>query len=90
MRGGLQLAAMEGYLKRDEVLRGETILDSYLLAPCFEEDIEDVRRAMQHDKKVRNNQLRWILLREIGEAFITEGIEEVTVNKILEGLQCQK
>ncbi|MFW5986074.1 MAG: 3-dehydroquinate synthase [Halanaerobiales bacterium] len=90
MRGGLQLAEMEGHLKKEEELRGEAILDSYSLASCFEEDIENIHRAMQHDKKVRNNQLRWILLREIGEAFITGGIEEVTVNKILEGLKCRK
>ena len=39
---------------------------------------------MQHDKKVSNGQLRFVLLKGIGEAFLTADVEKKEVHSIIE------
>jgi 3-dehydroquinate synthase len=55
--------------------------------PVRPPDIEagDLRRAMGMDKKVRNKQLRFVLLQSIGTAFVTDDIPDSRLNEVLSG-----
>lgn len=88
MRGAARLSAALGYLDTDDLDEIENVLDKYELpAGIGQMDIEAVYEAMSYDKKVKADKIRFILLKEIGEAFITEDIDKKLVMKILEGLK---
>ena len=50
-------------------------------------DIKDIISAMKHDKKVRQDRIRFVLLKAIGNAFITD---EVTTSLVEEALVGQE
>ena len=45
---------------------------------------DGLMQHMQHDKKVSNGQLRFVLLKGIGEAFLTADVEKKEVHSIIE------
>jgi 3-dehydroquinate synthetase len=48
----------------------------------------DTRRLMQamvHDKKVRQDRITFVLLKDIGETFITDDIAPALVEEVLSG-----
>lgn len=51
--------------------------------PCAKASPEQLLAHMQHDKKVQNDKLTFILLKGAGQAFIARGIEEQDVLPIL-------
>ena len=48
-------------------------------------NIRDIITAMKHDKKVRQDQIRFVLLRAIGDAFITDEVNPSLVEEVLVG-----
>lgn len=48
-------------------------------------DVEAMLRAMKHDKKVQNEKVRFVLLKSIGNAFISEDVAPELVRRVLEG-----
>ncbi len=47
----------------------------------------DLIAAMQHDKKVQQDKIRFVLLKSIGEAFITDEVSPSLVEEVLGGRQ---
>ena len=72
----VNLSARLGYCDITLQKRIERILESVNLPTRIPSDIEPdaLLQAMQRDKKKRAGQLRFILLRGIGQAFVSDGI----------------
>jgi 3-dehydroquinate synthase len=48
-------------------------------------NIKDIIQAMKHDKKVRQDKIRFVLLKSIGDAFITDEVSPSLVEEVLVG-----
>jgi len=48
-------------------------------------DKDAVLQAMQHDKKVSQNRVRFVLLKAIGSAFISDDVDPSLVEEVLIG-----
>ncbi len=53
----------------------------------YNENVEKVYQRLFYDKKVKNNSLRWILLKDLGEAYIDADVSNEIVRDVLEGLK---
>lgn len=67
---------LEGLVKRAELP---------VRVPDFNSD--DMYTAMQHDKKVSQGKIRFVLLKGLGEAFVTDNVAPSLVKGVLEGLK---
>jgi len=75
-----------GALDEKEVARLEGLIrGAGLPAEMPDLDIEAVMEAMKHDKKVRDGRVRFVLLKSIGEAFISDDIDLNLVREVLGG-----
>lgn len=75
-----------GILAENEVTRLEDIIRKAGLPtemPDF--DRADVLRAIKHDKKVRQDKVRFILLESIGSAFISDDVDPEMVEEVIRG-----
>ncbi|HHU92868.1 MAG TPA: 3-dehydroquinate synthase [Halanaerobiaceae bacterium] len=52
----------------------------------YGEGLKEVYERLFYDKKVQKNKLRWILLKELGAAYIDEGVDNKIVKEVLEGI----
>ena len=48
-------------------------------------DIEAVMEAMRHDKKVRGDKIRFVLLKSIGNAFLSDEVDPALIREVLDG-----
>jgi 3-dehydroquinate synthase len=71
----------EGEIRRLEDIIGKAGLPTKM--PDF--DRADVLRAIKHDKKVRQDKVRFILLKSIGNAFISDDVDPEVVEEVLRG-----
>jgi 3-dehydroquinate synthase len=87
MIAAAQLSARLGFLKAGEAARLESLIKKAGLPAAVpgDIDIKSVLRAMQHDKKVRQGRVRFVLLESLGEAFITDDVEPALVEEVLRG-----
>ena len=46
---------------------------------------EEIIQAMKHDKKVRENKVRFVLLKSIGDVFVSDEVSQSLVERILAG-----
>jgi len=75
-----------GALDEKEVARLEGLIrGAGLPAEMPDLDIEAVMEAMKHDKKVRDGRVRFVLLKSIGEAFISDDVDLNLVREVLGG-----
>ncbi len=75
-----------GALAEEEVYRLEEVVRAAGLPTEVPDlDIEAVLAAMQHDKKVRDGKVRFVLLKSIGEAFISDSVDLAVVREVLGG-----
>lgn len=89
MLGASMISSRLGYFENGELKLVEEILRLYELPFCHQIDnVDIIYNVMRHDKKARNNTLRWVLLKEIGRAFLKENIEQGLIKKVLEELKC--
>jgi 3-dehydroquinate synthase len=47
----------------------------------------DILRGMKRDKKRRQSQLRFVLLRDIGDPFVLDGVADESVLRVLDGMR---
>ena len=81
-----EISCRMGNFDRDSVSRLRNLLVKAGLpvaVPDF--DIDAVTTAMQHDKKVIANKIRFVLLDAIGEAYITDDVSPSLVREVLSG-----
>ena len=83
----LQMSCSLGYITDDECSSGEQLIKSAGL-PCEPPkglpSVEDFMGLMNLDKKVLDGQLRLVLLRNIGEAFVTSDFPIEQLRKTLQ------
>ncbi|MGA9595818.1 MAG: 3-dehydroquinate synthase, partial [Acidimicrobiia bacterium] len=84
-----RLSAMLGYAPAELADRVETIVGHVGLEPLMPPslEVEAVIRGMHHDKKKRGSQPRFVLLRGIGEPFVTDEVKPDDVSVVLNGLR---
>ncbi len=81
---GMVMAAHLSGLGQEEVGRLRDLIVAAglpVIAPAISAD--DLRAAMGMDKKVQNKALRFVLLKSIGEAFVTSKYTESRLNEVL-------
>jgi 3-dehydroquinate synthase len=86
MMAAAKISSRMGLLDESEVDRLERLITAAgLPAKMPELDIEAVMEAMRHDKKVRGDIIRFVLLKSIGNAFISDEVEPALVREVLGG-----
>ncbi len=73
--------------KRIEAVLSRWGLPVRIPSADFFDDVDDIWRAMAHDKKKRGHKLRWILPRAIGEVEIVDDVPPELVKSMLEALR---
>ncbi len=75
-----------GFLDERDVIRLTNVINKAGLPTEMPDlKIEDIISAMKHDKKVLQDKVRFILLKSIGEAFITDEVSLSLVEEVLVG-----
>ena len=75
-----------GLLDKSDVSRLTDVIKKAGLPTAMPDlDIKDVLQAMKHDKKVQRDKIRFVLLKAIGEAFITGEVSLALVEEVLVG-----
>ena len=90
MMAALKLSVMENGLdpvKADWAI--EKLADIPLGAKISTLNIDSAMRAIRHDKKVRNGQVNFVLLKDLADAVIVKGIDEAKVKEVLLWLKKQ-
>ena len=86
MVGAARISNRMGVLAAGESFRLEEVIrKAGLPTEVPDIDKEAVLRAMRHDKKVLRGQVRFILLRSIGDAFISDEVAPALVREVLVG-----
>lgn len=81
-----RISSRMGILDGGEVDRLEKlIIAAGLPAQMPGLDKKKVMQAMQHDKKVRRDKIRFVLLKSIGDAFISDEVAPALVEEVLFG-----
>lgn len=90
MIGAAEISYHLGLIESSELDYIRDLIKDYGLPLSFQygEDKNQVYERLYYDKKIKNNKIRWILLQELGEAYIAEDISNNTIKKVLEGLMC--
>jgi 3-dehydroquinate synthase len=86
MLAAARIANKMGMLDENEVVRLKKVIERASLPtemPDFK--IEEIMRAMRHDKKVRQNKVRFVLLKSIGNTLITDEVNPSLVEQVLAG-----
>jgi 3-dehydroquinate synthase len=86
MMAAAKISARMGIFDEGEVVRLENlIMAAGLPVKIPELDREEIMQAMRHDKKVRGDKIRFVLLRSIGNAFISDEVDPALVKEVLVG-----
>lgn len=84
MMAAARISNRMGTLDENEVARLEMVIRQAGLPVSMPElDGEKVMQAMQHDKKVRHDKIRFVLLKSIGNAFLSDEVEPSLVREVL-------
>jgi len=85
MMGAAELSHRLKLISGEDVERHKAILQKFgLPTDCSGVALNDVLVAMELDKKVRNKAVRWVLLKEIGQAVIRSGVPGKDVLSVLQ------
>jgi 3-dehydroquinate synthase len=88
MVAAAKISRRMGLLDEEEVARLEDLLEKAGLPTAMPDlDTERVLSAMGHDKKVRQARVRFVLLKSIGQAVITDEVDPALVEEVLAGEQ---
>ena len=86
MMAAARISARMGVLDESEVIRLEKLVEAAGLPVKMPGlDKEAVMEAMRHDKKVRGDKIRFVLLKSVGNAFISDGVDLALVREVLFG-----
>ncbi|MFC2001358.1 3-dehydroquinate synthase [Chloroflexota bacterium] len=73
-------------LDKDEIVRLKNVIEQAGLPTEIPNlKIEDIMEAMRHDKKVLRDKIRFVLLKSIGNVFITDEVNPSLVEQVLAG-----
>jgi len=87
MIGAAEISRRMGLLSEEIVQRQCNIIHSYgLSVGCSDISPEDVMEALEWDKKVRNKNIRWVLLHDIACPAIHDDVPREMVLGVLDGL----
>ena len=80
----LRLSRMSGYCLDMDELELEALLQSYALPTKLRSDLcsQTLMNAMQSDKKVKAGKIRFVMIKEIGCAFLSSNFNSDQVLKI--------
>ncbi len=90
MIGAARLSHEFGYLDDGELTDIINIINDYGFKTIINFDRENIYQIMRHDKKAKDNKLRWVLLSNIGNTVIKDDIEEKLAKNVLGELNCQQ
>jgi len=81
-----KISSQMGILNGNEVARLKKVIEKAGL-PTEMPDLkpEEIIQAMKHDKKVRENKVRFVLLKSIGDVFVSDEVSQALVERILSG-----
>jgi 3-dehydroquinate synthase len=86
MMAAAKISNRMGLLTEDEVVRLEKLITAAGLSGKMPElDVEAVMEAMRHDKKVKGDKIRFVLLKSIGNGFISDAVDPALVREVLGG-----
>ncbi len=86
MTAAARISNRMGILDENEVVRLKNIIEKAGLPTEMPNlKIEDILQAMKHDKKVLQDKVRFVLLKSIGNAFITDEVSPSLVEEVLVG-----
>lgn len=84
MLAAARISNKMGMLDENEVVRLKKVIEQAGLPtkmPDFK--IEEIMQAMKHDKKIRQDKVRFVLLKSIGNVFITDEVNLSLVEQVL-------
>jgi 3-dehydroquinate synthase len=86
MTAAARISSRMGMLDESDVIRLTSVIEKAGL-PTEMPDLpmEDVIAAMKHDKKVRQDKIIFVLLKSIGNAFISDEVSRSLVEEVLVG-----
>ncbi len=90
MLGAAQISYYLDYISSQELKAIKNIIIDYGFEFALDINTDNIYQIMKHDKKVKDNKLRWVLLEEIGSPVVRTDINKDLVTKVLEGLSWQK
>ncbi len=81
-----KISHMMGILNENEVVRLRKVIEQAGL-PSEMPHLRptEIIKAMQHDKKIRRDRVKFVLLKSIGNVFITDEVSQSLVERILVG-----
>jgi 3-dehydroquinate synthase len=89
MAAANKISSRMGILHEDEAARISEVIGSAELPvktpDLSREQKEKVLEVIKHDKKVREGKIRFVLLKSIGNAFITDKVESGLIGEVLFG-----
>ncbi len=84
MVAAARLSRKMGMLTESEVSRLKDLIEKAGLPSSLPDiSVSKVIESMQHDKKVQHGRIRFILLRSLGDAFVTDEVSPALVEKVL-------
>jgi 3-dehydroquinate synthase len=86
MMAAARISSRMGFLGEGEVGRLERLIAAAGLPVRLPDlDRDAVMEAMRHDKKVRGDKIRFVLLKSIGNAFVQDEVDPAAVREVLSG-----
>ncbi len=86
MVAGAKISSRLGFLAEQDAARLEDLIGRAGL-PVRLPDVDKmaVVKAMRHDKKVRRDKVRFVVLRSLGHAFVSDDVDPEVVEEVLRG-----
>jgi 3-dehydroquinate synthase len=86
MMAAARISSHMGLLEESEVERLEKLIVAAGLPVKMPElDLDAVMQAMRHDKKVRGDKIRFVLLKSLGNGFISDEVDPALAREVLVG-----
>ena len=84
MMAAAEISCKMGMIERDVVVRQRDILRQFSLPTVAQDtDPATLSQAMQLDKKNEKGSIRWVLLREVGQAVSRADVPNPVVSEVL-------
>ena len=86
MLAAARISNQMGILDKNELIRLKGVVEKADLPTEMPNlEVEKITQAMKHDKKVRQDKVRFVLLKSIGSVFITDEVSPSLVEGVLVG-----
>ena len=86
MLAAARISNKMGMLDENEVVRLKKVIEGASLPTKMPDlKVAEIMQAMRHDKKVRQDKIRFVLLKSIGNTLITDGVSPSLLEQVLVG-----